>query len=406
MTVTKIPTDTFSDMELKCMKTYNERQYRQALASKADALGYHGVAKVCKASGVCRDTVYRGLHELKSDLNNSFPEGRTRAAGGGRKSILVKHPEYLTLFDEIADQNKAGLPQDDSVVWLTISVSDIVDIFKERGIDVKPHTVRQMKKKRGFRERSFTKSLTLKDVKDRNAQFEKIKSITAECENAGIPVISIDTKKKELIGNFKRDGKVSCKGQPRAYDHDFKSFAKGQIVPHGIYDIASNTGFLTIGDSHDTSEFVCDNITRVWKDYLQWRYPNAHTICILADGGGSNSSSHHIFKQELMKLASTLGLNILMVHYPPYCSKYNPIEHRMFGPLTRSWSGAPLTSMENARLRAETTKTQKGLTIIATINQRTYETKRPLHESYESEKCRRIVFDDRLPKWNYLVKCN
>jgi hypothetical protein len=135
-----------------------------------------------------------------------------------------------------------------------------------------------------------------------------------------------------MIGNFKRQGTVSCKGKPKAYDHDFKSFSDGIIVPYGIYDVGANTGYLTLGVSHDTAEFVCDNFIHIWQQFLQWKYPNAHTICILCDGGGSNACSHHIVKQALMKLASTIGVNIIMVHYPPYCSKYNPIEHCMFGP--------------------------------------------------------------------------
>lgn len=160
-----------------------------------------------------------------------------------------------------------------------------------------------------------------------------------------------------MIGNFKRSGKVICKGHPKALDHDFLSFADGKIVPHVIYDIAANTGYLTIGTSHDTAKFVCDNIARVWTEHLQWQYPDADTVCLLCDGGGANSCLHHIFKQELMRLARTIGMNILVIHYPPYCSKYNPIEHRMFAPITRSWSGAPLLSVEMARQRAASTKT-------------------------------------------------
>lgn len=208
-----------------------------------------------------------------------------------------------------------------------------------------------------------------------------------------------------MIGNFKRQGTVSCKGKPKAYDHNSKSFSDGIIVPHGIYDVGANIGYLTLGVSHDTAEFACDKFIHIWQQFLQWKYPNAHTICILCDGGGSNACSHHIVKQALMELASTIGVNIIMVHYPPYCSKYNPIEHCMFGPISRSWSGAPLLSIENARTRAEATVTKKGLSIIATINQRTYETKRPIEESYESNKSKRIIFDDELSKWNYLVKC-
>ena len=226
-----------------------------------------------------------------------------------------------------------------------------------------------------------------------------------KCETADIPILSIDTKKKEMLGNFKRAGKVSSKGgTPKSYDHDFKTFSNGTIVPHGIYDVGANNGYLTLGTSHDTSDFMCDNLENVWCEHLQWQYPNANTVCILCDGGGSNACSHHVVKQSLLKLSAKLNLNIIMIHYPPYCSKYNPIEHCMFGPISRSWSGAPLLTIEDAKIRAENTVTRKGLSIIATINQRTYETKRTIGESYESEKSSRIIFDETLPKWNYVIK--
>lgn len=405
MTITNNPSDVFSDMELKLMETLNERQLRQFVAAKADEYGCHGVSIVCGAYDINRDTVYRGIKELRSSDNDTFPSGRVRAKGGGPKCLLDKHPEYLVIFDEIADGHTAGLPQDDTVRWLTISTTTICKLFEKRGIKISPYHVRQMKQKRGFRDRSFTKALTLKDVKDRNAQFEKIKQLIEWCLAHDIPLFSMDVKKKEMIGNFKRAGKVSCIGQPKALDHDFLTFANGTIVPHGIYDMLMNIGYLTLGTSHDTAEFSCDCFAAIWRNHLQWNYPNANTIALLCDGGGSNSSSHHIVKQELMKLARTLGLNIIMIHYPPYCSKYNPIEHRMFGPLTRSWSGAPLMSVEDARQRAEMTQTKKGLSIIATVNQRTYETKRPIEESYESNRDRLIVFDKKLPKWNYIIKC-
>lgn len=311
------------------------------------------------------------------------------------------------MFDQIAETYTAGLPQDPDVKWLTVSTSQIVGVFKERGIDVSPYIVRKMKASRGFRDRSFAKALTLKEVKDRNAQFEKIHSVLKECDAADIPVLSIDTKKKEMIGNFKRAGKVSSKGgTPKSLDHDFKTYSGGTIVPHGIFDTRANKGYLTLGTSHDTSEFVCDNIEHVWCEHLQWQYPETDTICILCDGGGSNACSHHVVKQSLLKLSARLHLNIIMLHYPPYCSKYNPIEHCMFGPISRSWAGEPLFTVENARQRAENTFTKKGLSIIATVNQRTYETKRPIEESYESESRKRIVYDDELPKWNYLIKCS
>lgn len=225
-------------MERQCLKTYDERQKRQFLACKALALGYRGVSSVAYASGVCIDTIYSGIHELRSKSNETFPQNRIRKAGGGRKPILEKHSEYLSVFDEIAESYTAGLPQDPDVLWLTISTSQIVAIFKERCINVSPYIIRKMKAAKGFKNRSFAKSLTLKVVKDRNAQFEKIKSVLKGCETIGIPVFSIDTKKKEMIGNFKRPGKVSSKGgTPKSNDHDFKTFSKGTIVPHGIYDL-------------------------------------------------------------------------------------------------------------------------------------------------------------------------
>ena len=155
---------------------------------------------------------------------------------------------------------------------------------------------------------------------------------------SGIHVISIDTKKKEMIGNFKRQGLVYCSSSPKAYDHDFTTFSSGTIVPHGIYDIANNTGYLTIGTSHDTSQLVCDNIEQVWNNHLKRLYPNAETLVILCDGGGYNSCRHHIVKQDLMNLADRIGLKILVLHYPPCCSKFNPIEHWLFSQITRSWA--------------------------------------------------------------------
>ena len=389
-------------MDIALISQLDERAKRLFLATRANHLGKHGVMLVSRVSGVDRKTIYRGIHELSD--TECLQAGRIRNIGGGRKQLLQTHPEYLKEFDAIAKVHTAGLPQDDSVRWLSLTTPQIKERLKERNIEVSEYHVRQMASMRGFKKRSFVKFKIFKDVKDRDAQFQKINKIVDQCLDKGIPVLSIDTKKKEMIGNFKRSGKVLCQETPKALDHDFQSFSEGTIVPHGIYDVGTNTGYLTIGTSHDTSEFVCDNIFRVWTEHLQWKYPNADSICLLCDGGGSNSSSHHIFKQDLMKLAKVLWLNILVVHYPPYCSKYNPIEHRLFAHITRSWSGAPLLSVEQARKQASETKTSKGLTVYAAVNPKSYETKRTIDSTFESGKARLIVFDDKLPKWNYFVK--
>lgn len=382
----------------------DERTKRHFLATKALSLGRHGVSLVAKSSGVNRDTIYRGIHELRSD--NQLPQGRIRKPGGGNKRLLDREPVLLEIFDDIVEAYTAGLPQDDSVRWVSLTVPQIREIFKERGIDISDYHVRQMVAARGFRKRSFLRSKTLKDVKDRDEQFQKIARLTEQFLDRGLPVLSVDTKKQEMIGCFKRSGQVLCKEHPKALDHDFEVFADGKIVPHGIYDVGTNTGYMTIGTSHDTAEFICDSIASVWSEHLQWQYPDADTICLLCDGGGGNSYLHHIFKQNLMKLARNIEMNILVTHYPSYCSKYNPIEHRLFAHITRSWSGEPLLSVEQARKRAAMTKTNKGLTVYATINNKCYETNKNVDSTFESDKQKYIIFDDGLPKWNYLVKAS
>lgn len=247
-----------------------------------------------------------------------------------------------------------------------------------------------------------------KSVLPRHPEWtQAVVQITAICEEAsgvGLPIVSIDTKKKEMLGNFKREGKALSNGPLKSLDHDFSTFSDGQIVPHGIYDVTRNVGYMTLGISHDTSRFVCDNISRVWEQHLKRQYPDAHTLVILCDGGGSNSSAHRIVKQDLMDLANKLGIRLLVVHYPPYCSKFNPIEHRLFSQITRSWSGAPLMSLQNAAYRAAMTTTKKGLQVHVHINSKTYDIKRPIDESYQKRLARQVVFAQELGKWNYLVK--
>ena len=292
----------------------------------------------------------------------------------------------------------------ENVVWISLSVTQIMGELFAMGYDISRYFVRQILDSLGLRERSFYKDLPMKEAKNRDEQFQRISSIREEAEAVGLPIISIDTKKKEMIGNFKRDGKALCNGPLKSLDHDFSTFSDGQIVPHGIYDVTRNEGYMTLGISHDTSKFVCDNIARVWREHLKEQYPNARTLVILCDGGGSNSSSHRIVKQDFMDLANKLGIRLLMVHYPPYCSKFNPIEHRLFSQITRSWSGAPLMSLQNATDRAAMTTTKNGLKVHVHINSKTYDIKRPIVESYQKRLARQVIFAPELGQWNYLVK--
>lgn len=400
--LTKSPPEVLTTDQLSFMSTLNEYQRRHYLATEALALGKGGVDKVSEFVGVSKNTLYKAIDEIKSGYVPE--EGRIRRSGGGRHRLLDGHPEWLETFKAVIAPHTAGLPQDESVVWVSLSVSQIAEEMAAAGHDVSEYVVRQMLEKSGFRRRSFLKDLPVREVKDRDAQFRNIADIRGRAEEIGIPVVSIDTKKKEMLGNFKRDGKTLSNGRPRALDHDFLTFSDGQIVPHGIYDVTRNVGYMTIGTSHDTSRFACDNIERVWTEHLEPQYPGARTLVILCDGGGSNSSSHRIVKQDLMDLADRLNMNLLVMHYPPYCSKFNPIEHRLFSQITRGWSGAPLLTMEDAVERARRTTTSKGLTVYVDINDKTYDIQRPVDKSYDRRLRRQVVFLDSLPKWNYLVK--
>ena len=386
------------------MSTLNERDRRWFLATKAADLKAHGLSyrKVSKIMGTSTHTLQNGRQEL---LSGEGPgDGRIRRTGAGRKSVLPQHPEWTQAVVQIIEPHTAGLPQDENVVWISLSVTQIMNELSKAGYDISRYFIRQILDSLGLRERSFYKDLPMKDIKNRDEQFQRISSIREEAETVGLPIISIDTKKKEMLGNFKREGKAFSNGQPLAYDHDFSTFSDGQIVPHGIYDVTRNVGYMTLGISHDTSKFVCDNIARVWREYLKEQYPTAHTLVILCDGGGSNSSSHRIVKQDLMDLANKLGIKLLVVHYPPYCSKFNPIEHRLFSQITRSWSGAPLMSLQNAADRAAMTTTKKGLKVHVHINSKSYDIKRPIEESYQKRLARQVVFAPELGKWNYLIK--
>ena len=400
--LTKAPPAVLTTQKKLFMSQLNECQKRQFLGTEALALGRRGVCEVTQFFGVSKTTVYNSINEIKSGYS---PEpGRIRRPGGGRKRLLASHPEWFEAFNLVIGPRIAGLPQNEEVIWVSMSAPEIARKMADKGCEVSEYIVRQILEQLGFRRRSFTKDLPMKDVKDRDAQFLNIADIREKAVEINLPIISIDTKKKELVGNFKRDGKVLAIGHPKSLDHDFATFSDGQIVPHGIYDVTKNVGYMTIGTSHDTSKFVCDNIERVWNEHLREQYPGANTIVILCDGGGSNSSSHRIVKQDLMQLASKLDMNLLVMHYPPYCSKYNPIEHKLFSQISRSWSGAPLLSIEDAARRAAETTTSKGLTVYVDINTKTYDIQRPIDESYERERRRRIIPMDALPKWNYLVK--
>jgi hypothetical protein len=234
---------------------------------------------------------------------------------------------------------------------------------------------------------------------NRNAQFKKITRLKKRYLKAGLPVISMDTKKKELLGNFYRDGTIDTQETIKTNDHDFGSASAGTVIPHGLYDVGKNQAFINLNTSHDTSELACDSIAAWWDQQGRTDYPQAKKLLVLCDGGGSNSASMYLFKEDLQKLVNQLGIEIRVAHYPPYCSKYNPIEHRLFPHLTRACRGVIFQTLKTVQCYMAKAETTTGLKVRVSILHRIYKTGRKYAAGFK--KTMKIVFDKVLPKWNY-----
>ena len=285
------------------------------------------------------------------------------------------------------------------VKWTNLSRRQIAKRITALGTPVSNNVVSRLLFNAGFRRRKPQKKRTMGQHADRNAQFEKIAELKQAYLDAGHPVISIDTKKKELLGNFYRAGVTDAAEPIIVNDHDFTSAGNGTVIPHGIYDIAKNEASLHLNCSKDTSEFTCESIELWFNAQGRSDYPNATELLVFCDGGGSNSSRHYIFKEDLQGLANRLGVKIRVCHYPPYCSKYNPIEHRVFPHVTRACKGVPLDSVQTTKDYMEKTETSKGLSVVVRIIDKIYQTGRKYAEGFK--KTMTIKFDKCLPNWNY-----
>jgi len=390
------------DMEATMKRFYdslNEKDRRRYAGIEALKLGPGGRSYIASVLGCSRRTVSKGAREV-SGLRTREVEARIRKPGGGRKSYQVKWADIDEKFLEVLRDHTAGNPMDEAVRWTNLTLGEIVvALRKDHSIQISKWVVRKLLKKHNYRRRKAQKKRTMKQVAHRNEQFENIARLKAQYEAADNPRISLDTKKKEYLGNFYRDGHLYTLEELHTYDHDFNSFAEGLIIPHGIYDLGQNIGYIHIGTSHDTSEFACDSLRHWWYTYGQQHYPQATSILVLCDGGGSNSSRHYIFKQDLQELADEIGVEIRMAHYPPYCSKYNPIEHRLFPHVTRACQGMVFTSVELVKELMERTHTQAGLKVFVRIIDQVYQTGRKVAVDFKEKM--RIVFDGFLPQWNY-----
>jgi hypothetical protein len=300
----------------------------------------------------------------------------------------------------VLEDHTAGDPMRLEVRWTNLSRRQIAARVTELGTPVSRHVISQLLRKHRYRRRKALKKRTMGPRHpDRNAQFENIARLKREYLAAGLPVVSIDTKKKELIGDFYREGVIETQATIEVNDHDFASMASGTVIPHGIYDVGLNRGFVHLNTSHDTSELACDSLAAWWEGHGRSAYPKAAKLLVLCDGGGSNSASRYVFKEELQKLAVRLGVEIRVAHYPPYCSKYNPIEHRLFPHLTRACRGVIFQTLETVRHYMAKAGTTTGLEVEVSILEKVYQTGRKCAAGFKETM--RIVFDELLSKWNY-----
>ena len=377
----------------------SEKDKRLYAGVEALKLSYGGISYIAQLFSCSRNTILRGIIELGG--KETIPRKRVRKAGGGRKQIIEDKADINDVFLFILKEHTAGDPMNEKVKWTNLTKADIAAELTKKSFKVSRNIVKKLLKKHGHVKRKPLKKLAAGGHVNRNAQFERITELRASYEARGNPVISVDTRKKELIGNLSRNGKIYTTETIEVFDHDFPSLAEGVAIPHTIYDTVQNKAYVTIGTSRDTSEFACDSIRQWWNNYGKLLYIYATSILMLMDGGGSNSSRHYIFKQDLQALADELEIDIRVAHYPPYTSKWNPIEHRVFPHITRALQGMVLTSHQITKELIERATTKTGLTVVACILNKVYETKRKVVAGFKESM--RILFDDILGQWNYVA---
>lgn len=377
--------------------TLSEKDRRRYAGIEAAKLGHGGIEYIAGLFELDPKTVRRGLAELEQ-TDDSAPD-RVRKKGGGRKAAMERQPPLEGNFLRVLAEFTAGDPMREGVLWTNLSRREISRRLAESGTPASRHTVRKLLNKHGLGQRKVRKKKSMGAHPDRDVQFQNIAKLKTTYLGAGDPVISIDTKKKELIGNFARDGHTHTQTPVDALDHDFPSAGEGKLIPHGIYDLARNEGYLHLNTSHDTSELCCDSIAKWWEQHGRQHYPYADRLLLLCDGGGSNATNRQVFKEALQTLAQRLGLEIRVAHYPPYCSKHNPIEHRLFPHITRACQGVVFHSVAIAKQFMEKARTSKGLVVTVDILTGVYETGKKCSADFLNKM--RIIFDDHLPRWNY-----
>jgi hypothetical protein len=358
----------FADVE----STLNERQRRIWAAAEAKELGYGGISTVSRATGISRRAIHCGLREL-ADHTAAMSRGRIRRPGGGRRALTTTQPGIENALDALVEPTSRGDPMS-PLRWTCLSVRRLAAELQWQGFQIGRQKVADLLHEMGYSLQANRKTREGAEHPDRNAQFEYINRQVKAFQRRGQPVISVDTKKKELVGDFRNVGREwRPRGQPQEVrTHDFQDDNLGKVIPYGVYDLTHNEAWVSVGIDHDTAEFAIASIRRWWRTMGTKRFPHAARLLITADSGGSNGARSRLWKVALQRFADETGLHVSVCHFPPGTSKWNKIEHRLFCQITRNWRGQPLLSREIIVQLIGRTTTQAGLKVKASLDRRTY----------------------------------
>jgi hypothetical protein len=381
----------------------DERNRRLVAAAEAQALGRGGITNVAKATGLSRKAIRRGLDELSQAPLDRLPPGRIRRGGAGRKPLVTHQPGVRDALNGLVESTTRGDPES-PLKWTCKSVRILSCELKTLGFRICPQKVADLLHDMGYSLQSNRKTLEGANHPDRDAQFHHIQAEVRTYQDTGQPVISVDTKKKELVGEFKNNGaQWSHKGEPvEVKVHDFLDPELGRVAPYGIYDLTNNSGWVNVGTDHDTAAFAVESIRCWWNQMGRACYPEVTQLLITADGGGSNSSRSRLWKCELQRLADETGLSIGVCHFPPGTSKWNKVEHRLFSRITQNWRGRPLVSHEVVVNLIAATRTTTGLNVACQLDTNTYPAGVKVSDAQLAQvNLHRESFHG---EWNYVIK--
>lgn len=391
---------TYTNKYARLLPELSERGRRLVVAADAQSLGYGGITFCHKTSGLDHNTIRRGMQELAKE-QTIVPE-RSRKTGGGRKKLTEKDPTIKTDLEKLAEAHALGDPES-TLQWTSAGTRTLARELEAKGHTIKHNAVASLLKECGYSLQAQRKMREGTDHPDRDAQFRHINDQAEAFLKNGDPVISVDTKKKELIGNFKNNGRIWLpKGKPIEVNmHDFPDKTLGKAVPYGIFDISKNDGYVNVGINHDTGEFSVASIERWWDTLGKKRYSGSTRLLITADSGGSNGYRLRLWKKELQRFSDKTGLDISVCHLPPGTSKWNKIEHKLFSFISMNWKGKMLASYQVIINLIASTKTKSGLKVYATLDDRIYTLKKKVTEK---EMLALNLHPDKFHgEWNYTI---